>query len=257
MKISVCCITKNEEVHIERLIRNINDIAEEIIVVDSFSTDNTIKILEKYNCKIFKRKFDNFSNQKNYCLSKVSDNSQWVLFLDADELLTQELKNEILTIENKTYDAYEIKRKFYWKNKWVKRGYYPSWFLRIGKKQFLRFDDNEINEHMLCSSNNIGRLSENFIDYNLKTTKQWFQKHLMYAKMESNRFYYKKETQRKRIIWNKFPLIIRPFLLLFYRLILKMSILDGLYIIQYHFYHDFIYRMIIDIMILKKKIFKK
>ena len=118
-------------------------------------------------------------------------------------------------------------------------------------------DDNEINEHMLCSSNNIGRLSENFIDYNLKTTKQWFQKHLMYAKMESNRFYYKKETQRKRIVWNKFPLIIRPFLLLFYRLILKMSILDGLYVIQYHFYHDFIYRMIIDIMILKKKIFKK
>ena len=96
-------------------------------------------------------------------------------------------------------------------------------------------------------------MKENFIDYNLKTTKQWFQKHLMYAKMESNRFYYKKETQRKRIVWNKFPLIIRPFLLLFYRLILKMSILDGLYVIQYHFYHDFIYRMIIDIMILKKK----
>ena len=110
-KISVCCITKNEEVHIERLIQNINDIAEEIIVVDSFSTDNTIKILEKYNCKIFKRKFDNFSNQKNYCLSKVSDNSEWVLFIDADELLTQELKNEILTIENKTYDAYEIQKK--------------------------------------------------------------------------------------------------------------------------------------------------
>ena len=59
---------------------------------------------------------------------KGFDSSQWVLFIDADELLTQELKNEILTIENKTYDAYEIKRKFYWKNKWVKRGYYPTWF---------------------------------------------------------------------------------------------------------------------------------
>ena len=64
MKISVCCITKNEEIHIERLIQNINDIAEEIIVVDSFSTDNTIKILEKYNCKIFKENLTIFQIKK-------------------------------------------------------------------------------------------------------------------------------------------------------------------------------------------------
>lgn len=257
MKISVCCITKNEEIHIERFIKNIKDIADEIVVVDSFSKDNTVKILQQYNCKIFQRKFDNFSNQKNFCLSKVSYENQWILFLDADEIITEKLKNEIKTLENNQFDAYEIKRKFYWKKKWVKRGYYPRWFLRFGKKNLLKFDDFNINEHMICSSENVGKLSEDFIDYNLKTTKEWFQKHYMYAQMESDRFYLKTETQKKRVLWNKLPLIVRPFLLLFYRLILKMSILDGLYVIQYHFYHDFIYRMMIDIMIIKKKIFSK
>ena len=197
MKIAVCCIIKNEKIHIERLLKNVKDIAEEIIIVDSFSTDDSIKILEKYNCKVYQRRFDNFSSQKNYCLSKVSNNCEWVLFLDADEILTNELKKEILLIENEKYDAYEIKRKFYWKNKWVKRGYYPKWFLRIGKKNLLKYDNQEVNEHMICTSNNIGRLSECFIDFNLKSTSQWFEKHFMYAKMETDRYFNNQEYQKK------------------------------------------------------------
>ena len=110
---------------------------------------------------------------------------------------------------------------------------------------------------MICLSKKVGRLSEDFIDYNLKDTKKWFNKHLIYAEMEADRYFVDNEIKKKRLIWNKLPLFFRPFLLLFYRLILKMSFLDGLYAIQYHLYHDLVYRMIIDIKILKKILLRK
>ena len=70
MKIAVCCITKNEEIHLERLIKNIDDLANEIIIVDSFSEDKTKDIALKYNCKFYQKSFDNFSNQKIFVLIK-------------------------------------------------------------------------------------------------------------------------------------------------------------------------------------------
>ena len=172
MKVTICCITKNEDIHLERLINNIRDISENIIIVDSFSEDQTQKIAHKYNCFFYQRIFDNFSNQKNFCLSKVQDGNKWVLFLDADEFISDELKNEIKSLNSlsTTYDAYKFKRKFFWKNTWIKRGYYPLWFLRLGRKKYIKFDDNKINEHMLCSTNKIGILKGYFIDYNLKNT---------------------------------------------------------------------------------------
>lgn len=259
MKVTICCITKNEDIHLERLINNIRDISENIIIVDSFSEDQTQKIAHKYNCFFYQRIFDNFSNQKNFCLSKVQDGNKWVLFLDADEFISDELKNEIKSLNSlsTTYDAYKFKRKFFWKNTWIKRGYYPLWFLRLGRKKYIKFDDNKINEHMLCSTNKIGILKGYFIDYNLKNTKSWFAKHNLYANMEANRFFLKNENAPKRILWNKLPLVIRPFMLIFYRLFIKLSVLDGAKAVQYHFYHDLIYRLMIDIKIIKKKLIKK
>lgn len=257
MNIAVCCITKNEEIHLERLIKNINDLANEIIIVDSFSEDKTKDIALKYNCKFYQKSFDNFSNQKNFCLNKVSNSSEWVLFLDADEYITEELKQEILSIKEDIYDAYEFKRKFFWKGRWVKRGYFPHWFLRLGKKDKIKFDENKINEHLICLTDKVKRLEGCFVDNNLKSTSKWFEKHNLYAEMESIRYFENIEKSKKRLLWNKLPLIIRPFILFFYRLIIKKSIFDGFYVAQYHFYHDFIYRMMIDIKILKKFFFNK
>ena len=82
-KLSVIIPTYNEELYLEKALRSVR-FADEIIVVDSMSTDNTVAIAKKYNCKVLSRTFDNFSNQKNHALDYAK--GEWVLFIDADFL---------------------------------------------------------------------------------------------------------------------------------------------------------------------------
>lgn len=96
MKLSVCIITKNEEEELPRCLESIKHIADEIIVVDDNSTDKTKEIAKKYGSKLYERTLDTFANQKNYALEKAT--GDWILAIDADEILTPELEDEIKEI---------------------------------------------------------------------------------------------------------------------------------------------------------------
>jgi glycosyltransferase involved in cell wall biosynthesis len=97
MKISACIIGLNEEQNIEDCLLSLNGVADEIIFVDSQSTDKTVAITKQFTKKIFYRKFDNFVAQKNFAASKASHN--WILNLDCDERLTPELRASILALK--------------------------------------------------------------------------------------------------------------------------------------------------------------
>ena len=110
MKLSVVIITKNEERNIERCFKSIVDVADEIIVVDSFSTDNTIALCEKYDVRVIQRKFEGYGSQKQFATEQA--NFDYVLSLDADEELSKELKASILTVKEKlSYDCYSFNRR--------------------------------------------------------------------------------------------------------------------------------------------------
>ena len=94
--LTVGIITFNEENKIGKCLEKCSKLTNNIIVVDSFSDDNTIKICEKYNCQIYKNKFDNYSEQRNFLISKIL--SEWILIVDADELLSDNLILEIKDI---------------------------------------------------------------------------------------------------------------------------------------------------------------
>lgn len=116
-KISALVITHNEANNIKELIENLH-FSDEIIIVDSFSTDNTMAILKNYSSvRVYQHKFKDFSSQRNIALSYASH--EWILFIDADERISENLKKEILetvTLEN-SYQGYFFKRKFYFLNK--------------------------------------------------------------------------------------------------------------------------------------------
>jgi len=130
--ISVIVITYNEENNIDECLKSVKW-ADEIILVDSYSTDNTIIKAKKYTDKIFHKKFeDDFSKQKNYALSKV--NSDWILILDADEKLKKDAKKKIRNIiNNNNMSGYWFPRRNYINNKtYLKHGlFYPDWQLRL------------------------------------------------------------------------------------------------------------------------------
>ena len=92
-KITAIIPTLNEEIHIEAAIQSVH-FADEIIVIDSYSTDNTVILAEKHNVKIIKRKFDDFSTQKNFAIEQAKN--PWIYILDADERVTPEVEKEIL-----------------------------------------------------------------------------------------------------------------------------------------------------------------
>lgn len=110
-------ITKNEAHNISELIENLN-FTDRIIIVDSFSTDQTADIAKKYpNVEVHQKEFENYADQRNFALSFAREN--WVLFIDADERVTEELKEEIKCIvnENKREIAYFFKRRFHYNKK--------------------------------------------------------------------------------------------------------------------------------------------
>ena len=112
MKITAIIPTLNEEIHIEASIKSV-DFADEIIVIDSFSTDATIELAKQHDVKIVQRVFDDFSSQKNFAIDLAKND--WIYILDADERVTPSLKKEILSIDlvQTTFVGFYVKRNFY------------------------------------------------------------------------------------------------------------------------------------------------
>ncbi|KKQ73899.1 MAG: Glycosyl transferase, group 2 family, partial [Candidatus Woesebacteria bacterium GW2011_GWB1_38_5b] len=110
--LTVTIITLNEEKDLPRCLGSIKEIADEIVVVDCGSTDGTVEVARRFGAKVYFRKFDNYTNQKNFAASKV--NGDWILSIDADEEISPELALEIkskIQISNSKFVAFTIPRK--------------------------------------------------------------------------------------------------------------------------------------------------
>jgi glycosyltransferase involved in cell wall biosynthesis len=131
VKLSVVIITFNEERNIERCLESVRDIADEIVVVDSNSTDKTRDICEKYNVNFIEHDFEGYIRQKNYAITRAAFPHQ--LSLDADEALSDELKNEIIKTKNNwQFDGYQMNRLTNYCGKWIRHcGWYPDTKLRL------------------------------------------------------------------------------------------------------------------------------
>lgn len=144
--LSVVIITKNEEKNIEDCLKSVHGWAEEIIIVDDESGDKTVEIARHYTSKIFQRKMDNEGRHRNWAYAQAQN--QWVLSLDADEMVTSELKQEITDALQKDglFQSYSVPLRNYIGNYWVKySGWYPAGKLRLFMKD--RFKYEEVGVH--------------------------------------------------------------------------------------------------------------
>lgn len=139
MSISVCIISYNEESNIKDCLESVRW-ADEIIVVDSGSTDRTREIAESIGAKVVHHKWEGYVNQKNFALSLAT--KDWVFCLDSDERCTPQLADEIRqAIQNNSVDGFQMKRHTYYLHKWINHcGWYPDYKLRLAKRSKCRWD---------------------------------------------------------------------------------------------------------------------
>ncbi|MCL0071477.1 glycosyltransferase family 2 protein [Thermodesulfovibrionales bacterium] len=132
--LSIAVITKNEEERLPDCLRSVS-FADEIVVVDSKSTDKTVEIAKEFGCRVFVEDWKGYSSQKNSAIDKCKHD--WVLVIDADESIPEETKNEIVRIINATAnsaDAYSFPRKNFFHGKWIRHsGWWPDRVVRLFK----------------------------------------------------------------------------------------------------------------------------
>jgi len=277
--ISLIILTYNEEKNIEYCLKSTYEWVGEIIIVDSFSADKTLEICKKYTDKIYQHPFKNQAKQFNWALDNVPIAYDWIMRLDADEMITPELAKEICQVlPNLPADiaGIYIKRRVYFMGRWIKHGdYYPMWFLRIFRKGKGRYEEIT-EEHIVLSEGKTIRLKNDFIDYNRKGISFWIDKHnnwaigemldvmsyMGYGGLPKNTVkpsLFGTQEQRRRWlktnVYAKMPLFFRAFFYFFYRYFFRFGFLDGIEGLIFHFLQGCWYRFLVDAKIFEAKKF--
>lgn len=149
MKISAVLITYNEEKRLEPALKSLQGLADEVIVVDRFSSDNTEKIARKYTKNFHKRKWTSYADQKNFANSLAG--CDWILSLDADERLSPKLQTKILEIKKTEpeNEAFSMPRMTYYLGRWIRfSGWYPDRKIRLFKKEKARWEGEYVHEEL-------------------------------------------------------------------------------------------------------------
>lgn len=265
LKITVLIMTQNEEKNIGYLLDSIHDYFDQIIITDSYSTDNTLSIINKYkNVELYENNFISWADQRNWILNNTKINNDIVFFLDADEVISNtfiyELKNKL----NEEFDSIAMNFNMFFMGKHIKFSYGHPTVPRIFHKNNLIFYSDGAREYANYQKK-IVTMNTPVHHEDHKGITYWIEKHNSNATREAILHFetdFKSEVNlslsnkiksilRKKV-WYSIPIIIRPSLYFFYRYIIRLGFMDGVEGFYYCFLHAFWYRILIDIKIHEK-----
>ncbi|WP_194528497.1 glycosyltransferase family 2 protein [Zobellia roscoffensis] len=220
-KLTALVITYNEMEHIKKCIASVS-FADEIIVVDSYSTDGTFEYLEALpNVRVIQRPFKNFTDQKSFTLDKASND--WILFVDADEVVPRSLRTEITQTIQKpnALDAYWFYRKFMFKDSKLNySGWQTDKNVRLFKKSQCRFAQHKLVHETLQINGKTGVLKEKLVHYCYKGYSDYKAKMVHYGKLKA------KELHSKKRSCNLFKLIGKPTWKFAYNYFIRLGFID-------------------------------
>jgi glycosyltransferase involved in cell wall biosynthesis len=189
-KISAVIITYNEEQFIDKCLASLEGIADEIVVVDSFSTDRTEEICKKYNVRFIKHPFEGFRDQKNYAIKQATHKK--ILSLDADEALSEKLRESILSIkDNWDYDAYRVNRRNNYCGTWIRFSeWYPDRQLRLFHVDHGKWGVLNLHEKFMMSNGaTIGKLQGDLLHWPFISYQDHTSKMEKYSEIGAKEFY--------------------------------------------------------------------
>src|SRR5713101_6198766 len=225
MVLSVCIITRDEEANIVRTLESVKSIADEIIVVDSGSTDHTVVLAKACGAKVFVEEWKGFAAQKNSALAKAA--GEWILSLDADEEVSPELAASIKKLLKSPQPAaalggYMVARRNLYLGRWIKRsGYYPDRKLRLVKRELAEFEPLAVHEKMQPQGS-IGRLPGDLIHHAYPTLEDFIEHANRYSSLGGQMV-----AGERQAGFSLFNILLRPLGAFFYRYFFRLGFLDG------------------------------
>lgn len=261
MKICALILTYNEKLHIERCIRSLDGVVDNILVVDSFSTDETTNILRRLNVDYVQREFFSHSDQINAGIELLQE-YDWVFRIDADEYVEAFDKNDLLS--NVGHQGLYVKRKIVFLGDHVKfGGVSGKYVLRVFDPKYAQSEAVLMDERILITGSE-AKSKIVIIDNNLNNLDWWFKKHLFYSKRQaiditctpskyksiSKKFFIFRSLVR---IYQSLGLKAKLISYLFYRLIIMRGIFDRRNAFLYHILQGITYRAMVEARILESK----
>ena len=224
MPLSVAIITLNEEAKLGKTLDSLRGFADEVIVVDSGSTDRTVEIARAHGAKVFSEPWKGYAGQKNSAIAKAG--GDWVLSLDADEAVEPELAEEIRTVVGRAGDdkvqGYLIPRKNFFFGRWIRHGgYYPDPKLRLFRRGKARFQERVVHESMECDGST-GRLRHALLHDAYPTLSGYLEVCNKYSTLSAEIAHGK--GHRRFSPWN---IVVRPWATFVYNYFVRLGFLDG------------------------------
>jgi len=220
-KISAVLITKNEEANIQKTIEQLLKVADEIIVIDTFSTDRTREICEQYGAIVYQRDWIGYAQNKN--IGNQLASNEWILSIDADEVLSTELIDTINNLKLIDNTVYALDRVTSYCGKWIKHGdWYPDWKPRLFNKNHVNWQGNFVHETLSIPKHfNIRKIKGKLFHYSYKSKDEHIKRLEKYSILAAQDLFNRGKKANIIKIW------ISPFYRLFKNLIIKKGILDG------------------------------
>jgi hypothetical protein len=186
---SVLILTFNEAANIERCLESLRE-CDDVVVLDSFSTDGTVECVQSRPARLFQRTFDTFAGQRNWAIDSVPFKHPWVLHLDADECMTPALHSELLAATSEdAKSAYLLANKLMFMGRWIRHAsmfpYYQARLLKLGESRFVQIGHGQTLDH---ATRGVGTLKEAYLHYNFsKGISDWLSRHNRYSSDEARR----------------------------------------------------------------------
>lgn len=232
MTLSVVIITFNEETNLPRTLASVTW-ADEIIVVDSGSTDRTVEIAKSYGAKVWVEPWKGFATQKNSALEKAS--CEWILSLDADEEATPELKYDVENIicDQSPKDGYFIPRRNLFLGRFIRHGgFYPDAKLRLFRRGTARFEDRLVHEDAQLSGV-AGELTNDLIHHAYSTLSSYIEHMDRYSSLGAEM-----AVQKGKRGFSFVNIVLRPIFTFLYNYFFRLGFLDGREGFLLHLYHS-------------------
>lgn len=268
--LTIIILTKNEEENIRKCIESFHNIARRIVIVDSFSTDETITIAKSLGADVYEHPFESHAAQFNWALENIELDTTWVAKIDADEEFTPELAAEISDRLDKLspkVNGVILRRRVYFMGRWLKHGgKYPELLLRIFRVGHGMSEKKLMDEHLIITDGDVVTFKNDFLDNNSKSLEWWIGKHNWYSNKEVLDQQFKADVMNrgesvgktansiqarlKRYVKNygyySLPKFLRAHLYFIYRYYFKLGFLDGPEGRIYTFLQAYWYRFLVD-----------